>query len=75
MTSYEIFNMIIDEEAYGDETVTADFSHNNRKYSITFNKSDFELVNSWVFVDKTSLPANLSESMVDSIREEVKKKI
>jgi hypothetical protein len=71
----EIFNMIIDEEAYDQEEVTADFNYQNQDYSITFKKGDLELVNAWVFKNGTSLPANLSEKIIEQIREEVKNRI
>jgi hypothetical protein len=72
---YEIFNMIIDEEAYDQEEVTADFTYQDQDYSITFKKADLELVNVWVFKNGTSLPANLSESLIELIREDVKNRI
>jgi hypothetical protein len=72
---YEIVNMIIDNEGYDQEEVTADFTFQGQDYSITFTKGDLELVNAWVFKDGTSLPANLSEDMIDRIREDVKNKI
>jgi hypothetical protein len=72
---YEINNMIIDDEFDGEESVTADFTHNNKDYSITFKKADLEIINSWVFEDDTSFPANLSDNMIESIREDVKKRI
>ncbi len=72
---YEIFNMIIDEEAYDQEEVTADFTYQDQDYSITFKKADLELVNAWVFKNGTSLPANLSESLIELIREDVKNRI
>lgn len=75
MKQYELKNLIIDEESNGDEHVTADFSHQNKDYSITFNKSDLEMVNAWVFKEGTSLPANVSGDLIDRIREDIKKKI
>jgi hypothetical protein len=75
MNPYQINNMIIDDEFDGEETVTADFTQNNKDYSITFNKADLEILNSWVFENETSLPANLSDDMIESIREDVKKRI
>jgi hypothetical protein len=73
--SYEINNMIIDDEFIGEETVTTDFTYNGKVYSITFSKEDLEIINSWVFEDGTSLPADLSDDMIETIREDVKKKI
>ncbi|MBY0146260.1 hypothetical protein [Neobacillus niacini] len=75
MNIYEITNMIIDDDFDSEEYVTAEFSHNLMDYSITFKKADLEVINSWQFKDGTSLPANLSETLIESIREDVKKKI
>ena len=72
---FEINHMIIDVNKYWEESVTTDFTHNNKEYSITFNKADLEIINSWVFEDETSLPANLSEEMIEALREYVKEKI
>jgi len=73
--SYEIKNMIIDDEFDGEESVTAAFTHNDKEYSITFNKSDLEIINTWVFENDTSLPANLSDNLIESIRDDVIKRI
>jgi hypothetical protein len=75
VNSYQINNMIIDDGFDGEETVTADFTQNNKEYSITFNKADLEILNSWVFEKETSIPANLSDTMIELIREDVKKRI
>jgi hypothetical protein len=75
VNTYEITNMIIDDDFDSEEYVTAEFSHNQMDYSITFKKADLEVINSWQFKDGTSLPANLSETLIESIREDVKKKI
>lgn len=75
MNSYEIKQMIIDDDFYGEESATVDFTHNNKDYSITFNKADLEIINSWQFEDDKSIPANLSDHIVESIRKDVKKKI
>lgn len=75
MKPFEIVNMIIDEEAYDQEEVTIDFTYQDQDYSMTFKKGDLELVNAWVFKDGTSLPANLSENIIEQIREDVKTKI
>jgi hypothetical protein len=72
---YEIKHMIIDDEFDGEESVTADFTHNDKEYSITFKKSDLEIINTWVFEDDTSIPANISANIVESIREDVKERI
>jgi hypothetical protein len=42
-------------------------------YSITFNKGDLEILNTWLFEDGTSYPANLPNELIESIREEVKR--
>lgn len=75
MKSYEIHNMIIDDDFDNEEFVTADFTHQNENYSITFKKSDLEMVNSWIFKDGKSLPANLTEHMIELLREDVKQRI
>ncbi|MDN3018352.1 hypothetical protein PH210_19415 [Paenibacillus sp. BSR1-1] len=75
MKPYEITNMIIDDDFYNEEFVTAEITYENQVYSITFKKEDLELVNAWIFKEGTSLPANLSEQMIESIREDVKNRI
>ena len=75
MKPYQINNMIIDDEFDGEEFVTTDFAYQNKDYSITFKKSDLEIINTWVFKDGTSLPANLSDTIIELIREDVKKRI
>ena len=75
MKEFEIIDMIIDDGFNGEEYVTADFKHENKDYSITFKKADLELTNTWVFKDGTSLPANLSHHIIESIRDDVKKRI
>jgi hypothetical protein len=67
--------MIIDDEFDGEEYVTADFTHQNQDYSITFKKADLEIMNTWIFKEGTSLPADLSHHMIELIREEVKTRI
>lgn len=75
MKEFEIEHMIIDDGFDGEECVTADFTHSNKEYSITFKKSDLELINAWVFENETSLPANLSDHLIESLRDEVRKQI
>ncbi|WP_338786984.1 hypothetical protein [Metabacillus sp. FJAT-53654] len=75
MKPYEINNMIIDDEFDGEEFVTTDITHNQKDYSITFKKADLEIINTWIFENGSSLPANLSDTIIESIREDVKKKI
>jgi hypothetical protein len=75
VNTYEITNMIIDDDFDSEEYVTAEFTHNQMDYSITFKKADLEIMNSWVFKDGTSLPADLSDNLIESIREDVKKRL
>lgn len=75
MKPYEINNMIIDDDFYDEEFVTADFTHQNEDYSITFKKADLEIVNTWVFRGGKSIPADLSDNIIELIREDVKKRI
>lgn len=75
MKQYELTHMIIDDESNGEEHVTANFTHENEEYSITFQKSDLEIINTWVLKDHHSLPANLSDEIVESIRKDVKERI
>jgi hypothetical protein len=75
VNTYEITNMIIDDDFDSEEYVTAEFTHEQLNYSITFKKADLEIINFWVFKDGTSLPANLSDTLIESIREDVKKRI
>jgi predicted DNA binding CopG/RHH family protein len=72
---FEVKSMIIDDNFDSEEYVTVDFTHLKKDYSITFKKSDLEIINSWDFADGTSVPVNLSDELIESIREEVKKKI
>ncbi|WP_117160837.1 hypothetical protein [Paraliobacillus sp. X-1268] len=75
MDLYQIKNMIIDDEQYSEESITVDFTNNNKRYSITLNKADLEVVNTWVFENNTSIPASLPDEIIKSIREDVKKQI
>ncbi|MDR7001126.1 hypothetical protein [Neobacillus niacini] len=75
MKPYELNEMIIDDDFASEEYVTVEFSYNQKEYSITFKKADLEIINSWVFENGTSLPVNLSEEMVELIREDIKKRI
>jgi hypothetical protein len=75
MEQYEINNMIIDDESNGQEHVTVELSLEEKQYSITFDKSDLEIMNAWLFENGSSVPANLSDQIIESVREEVKKKI
>jgi hypothetical protein len=75
MKSYEIKQMIIDDNFDGQEYVTADFTHSDKAYSVTFQKADLELINAWEFKEGTSIPAALSENIIESLREDIKKKI
>ncbi|MCS0671738.1 hypothetical protein [Cytobacillus firmus] len=75
MNPYEITSMIIDDEFDGEEYVTTEFLQENNTFSITFKKADLEVINAWVFTDGSSLPANLSDEMIEAIRNSVKKRI
>ena len=75
MKSYEVTNMIIDDESYGEEYVTVEMTLEQQNYIITFQKSDLELMNAWSVKDGTTLPADLSENLLNSIKEDIKKKI
>ncbi|MFD1737461.1 hypothetical protein ACFSCX_12940 [Bacillus salitolerans] len=75
MKSYQIKHMIIDEENYGEETVTTEFLYNLRQYSISFVKSDLEVINTWLLDGESSVPAELSEHVIESIKEEVRSRI
>ncbi|WP_257535577.1 hypothetical protein [Mesobacillus foraminis] len=72
---YEITEMIIDDDFYGQETVTAHFTYKQENYSITFNKGDLEVLNAWVLKKDASLPANLSNIPIGWIRKAVDKEI
>ncbi|MFZ3587709.1 hypothetical protein ACOI1C_00235 [Bacillus sp. DJP31] len=67
--------MIVDDGFEGEESVTTEFTSGNKKYSITFNKQDLELKNAWYFKDDTSIPANLPDHIIESIRNDVKERI
>ncbi|MBT2659272.1 hypothetical protein J7E81_29505 [Bacillus sp. ISL-18] len=75
MKSFEITNMIIDDDFAVEEYVTAEFIHENKEYSVTFKKADLEIINSWVFEDGTSLPVNIPEEIIELIRNNIKKRI
>jgi len=75
MKQYKMTNMIIDDDFAVEEYVTAEFTHNYNNYSITFKKADLEIINTWVFKDGTSFPADLSDEIIESIREDVKRRI
>ncbi len=75
MKPYEITNMIIDDDFDTEEYVTVEFNYNHQVYSITFKKADLEIINTWIYKEGSSLPANLSDHLIESIRDEVKKKI
>ncbi|MBO0960902.1 hypothetical protein J1P26_14465 [Neobacillus sp. MM2021_6] len=75
MGSYKITNMLIDDDFAVEEYVTTEFTHNHKSYSITFKKADLEIINAWVYEEGTSFPADVPEELVESIREEIKKRI
>ena len=67
--------MIIDDDFDSEEYVTVNFNSNKKQYSMTLKKADLEIINTWVFEDETSIPANLSKSMIESIRQDIKMRI
>ncbi|KAF0820031.1 MULTISPECIES: hypothetical protein [unclassified Cytobacillus] len=75
MDPYEITGMIVDDEFDGEEYVTTEILHENNTYSITFKKADLEVINAWIFKEGSSLPAKLSEEMIELIRDDVKNRI
>ncbi|WP_102348941.1 hypothetical protein [Bacillus sp. Marseille-P3661] len=75
MKPYQLNQMIIDDGFNSQEYVTADITYDRQNYSITFNKADLEIMNSWVFEDETSMPANLPDQLIDSLREVIKQRI
>lgn len=75
MEKYDIVDMIIDDENGVEEYATADFKQQGKNYRITFKKADLELVNAWIFEEGTSLPADLSDSMIESLRQDIKNRI
>jgi hypothetical protein len=75
VNEYEITHMIIDDDFAGEEYVTTDITYNNKAYSITYKKADLEVINIWVFEGEQSLPAHLSDTIIEAIREEVKNRI
>lgn len=75
MENFEIKHLIVDDEFLDEESVTVDFTYNQNHYSITFKKSDFELVNTWYFKEDQTIPANLSDTLIKSIREEIQNRI
>ncbi len=74
MKPYEITHMIVDEQM-DQEHVTTHFTYEGNQYSATFQKSDLELMNSWLLKDQSSLPADLSEELIESLREVIKNSI
>lgn len=75
MHSYQLTNMIIDDDFDTEEYVTAEFKYENENYSITFKKADLEIINSWIYREGTSFPADLSKELIESIRADVKKRV
>jgi hypothetical protein len=72
---YELKEIIIDDEDYGEESVTTNFTFNQENYGITFKKEDLEVINAWIFKNKTSLPAQLPNVVLDALREEIRGRI
>ncbi len=75
MKPYAITNMIIDDESYDQEHVTAEITYEEKDYMLTFQKSDLELMNAWVLEGGSSLPANLSEKLIQDIKADISEKI
>ncbi|WP_246943157.1 hypothetical protein [Bacillus pinisoli] len=75
MQPFIINHLIADDDFLGEESVTADFTYNENHYSITFKKSDLELVNTWYFKEDQTIPANLSHTLIDAIRDEIKNQL
>lgn len=75
MKPYEMKHLIIDDMLHGQESITADFTYQDQEYSITFNKSDLEVINTWVFHNGTSLPTDLPNAIIESLKEEIEKEI
>lgn len=67
--------MIIDDDFDSEEYVTVTFNSNEKQYSMTLKKADLEIINTWVFEDDTSIPANVSKSMIEAIRQDIKMRI
>ncbi|ARK32711.1 hypothetical protein [Halalkalibacter krulwichiae] len=72
---YQMKEIIIDHHFIGEESITADFTYNKQDYSVTFHKSDLEVLNMWVLKEGTSLPANLSDELIHALREEVQQRM
>jgi hypothetical protein len=75
MKPYSITNMIIDDETYDQEHITAEITYEEKQYMLTFQKSDLELMNAWVFENGSSLPADLSEKLIQEIKADINEKI
>ena len=75
MKPYAIRNMIIDDESYDQEHVSAKITYEEKDYMLTFQKSDLELMNAWVLEGGSSLPANLSEKLIQDIKADISEKI
>ncbi|WP_078546702.1 hypothetical protein [Litchfieldia alkalitelluris] len=73
MNVYEITHLIVDDEFYGEEMITVNINYNHKDYSITLRKDDFEIINMWTFEGDKSLPANLPDSLIENIKEDLKK--
>ncbi|MCT2535245.1 hypothetical protein NC661_21180 [Aquibacillus koreensis] len=75
METYELTNMIVDEGFRSRETVTLDLIYKEKPYSITFNKSDLELINAWAFENHNSVPTELPETFIEQLRGDIEKRI
>jgi hypothetical protein len=72
---YELKELIIDDEDYGEESVTTNFTFNQEEYGITFKKEDLEVINAWIFKNETSLPTQLPNDVLEALREEIRGRI
>ncbi|MHC0039160.1 hypothetical protein [Pseudoneobacillus sp. C159] len=75
MRRYILKEMIIDQEDYGEESVTTLLTYNQQDYGITFKKEDLDIINAWMFKNQSSLPAELPEDLLEALREEIRNKI
>lgn len=75
MESYRVLNMMIDDDFAVEEYVTVEYAKDRKVYSITFKKADLEVINAWLFENGTSYPAEIPHEVLESIRDDVRKRI
>ena len=75
MESYRVLNMMIDDDFAVEEYVTVEYAQDRKVYSITFKKADLEVINAWLFEDGTSYPTEIPHEVLESIRDDVRKRI